>query len=840
MSPTVSRGLKQNLDRFELVSPPITLPEQEKVDNIDGSMTTPMMLQWQSCKEKAPEAFLLFRLGDFYEAFHTDAETIAKELNLTLTARQGIPMCGVPFHAAENYIDKLLAKGFKVAIAEQTEDPKAVPHATKGLVKREITRIITPGTLVTSQLLSDKKNNFFASLSQVGQVFGMSVLDVTTGEFRAIELEQEAELLDELVRLKPAEFLVDQNFAFFKELSYSFTFIVTKRDRIEPKKAFETLLAQVKSEKISSMPAAAQAAGSLLLYFRELRMPIDHIVNLQTDSLLDYMAIDRATLCNLELIEPMSEATKAYTLLSLLDETQTAMGARLLAQWIQRPLLNVKKIQLRQEAIALFLEAKQDAKRLRELLEPIRDLERLIMKISAQYATPRDVLGLGLSLAQIDPIRELLAGRFPMPPFAATALAQHIKNALNESPPLRIGEGDIFKDGYHTTLDELRFASRESTRWMSQYQTTLREETGIKTLKVGYTKAFGYYIEVSHAQSGKIPETFQRRQTLVNAERFITEELKRFEHQVLTAEERAKGLEAQLFEELRLKIAEEAPAIRAVAKAIAALDALLSLAKVAQDRGYVRPLVDDSNRLEILEGRHPSIEKAIGVSSFIPNDTILNPDQQLMLITGPNMAGKSTYIRQVALIAILAQIGSYVPAKQAHVGLIDQIFSRIGASDDLARGQSTFMVEMSETAHILNHVSSRSLVLLDEIGRGTSTYDGISIAWAVAEYLLTTQGKQAKTLFATHYWELTRLEEEFSHAKNFQIAVQEIPSGIVFLRKILRGGTDKSYGIHVAKLAGLPAKAIQRAEQMLAELETKAPKKKTKALLSKDEQLALI
>ncbi len=786
-------------------------------------MATPMMLQWEACKEKAPEALLFFRLGDFYEAFHSDAERISKALNLTLTARQGIPMCGVPFHAAENYIDKLLSRGFKVAIAEQTEDPKA----TKGLVRREITRIVTPGTVVTSQLLSDKKNNFFASIAQLGAVFGVSVLDLTTGEFRAVEFEKEADLLDELVRLRPAELLVSEQFPFFKELSYSFPFIVTERKRIEPEKAFDVLRAQVKIDHVQHLAAALQAAGTLLHYLKEeLQTPTQHIVSIQTEALSDYMAIDRATLRNLELIEPMSEATAPYTLMNLLDETKTAMGARLLAQWIQHPLMSVQKIERRQEAVALFLGDKMGAKRLREILEPIRDLERLIMKVSARYATPRDLLGLGISLAQIDPFREALAGRIPFPPFQATPLAAHLQRALNDSPPIRVGEGDIFKDGYHPELDALRFASRESVAWMTRYQNQLREETGIKTLKVGYTKAFGYYIEVSHAQSGKIPATFSRRQTLVNGERFITEELKAFEHKVLTAEERSKGLEAELFEQLRIQIAGEAPSIRAVAKAIAAIDVLLAFAKIAHDKNYVRPTVDESGRFEVVDGRHPSIEKAIGAASFIPNDTTLNAEQQLMLITGPNMAGKSTYIRQVALIAILAQIGSYVPAKKAHIGLIDQVFSRIGASDDLARGQSTFMVEMSETAHILNHATSRSLVLLDEIGRGTSTYDGISIAWAVAEYLLTTEGKQAKTLFATHYWELTRLEEEFPHAQNFQIAVQEVPSGIVFLRKILRGGTDRSYGIHVAKLAGLPVKAVQRAEAMLAELEAKAPKKK--------------
>ncbi len=454
-----------------------------------------------------------------------------------------------------------------------------------------------------------------------------------------------------------------------------------------------------------------------------------------------------------------------------------------------------------------------------------------MMKIAARYATPRDLLALGASLSHLPALKETL----DLPLFDAAPLSAKILSALSPTPPLRIGEGEIFKDGYHPELDALRHLAKESMSWMARYQTTLREQTGIKTLKVGYTKAFGYYIEASRAQSEKIPASFQRRQTLVNGERFVTDELKQFEHKVLTAEERGKALEAELFEQLRSEVAKEAAPVYAAAKVIARADVLHSFAAAAKKYRFVRPVVDDSDLLEIKDGRHPIVEASIGSASFIANDTTLSQERQMMLITGPNMAGKSTYIRQVALLAILAQIGSYIPAASARIGRIDKVFSRIGASDDLARGQSTFMVEMAETANILNNATSRSLVLLDEIGRGTSTYDGIAIAWAVAEYLLSTAKKQAKTLFATHYWELTRLAEEFPHAANFQTAVQEIPSGIVFLRKIVPGGTDKSYGIHVAKLAGLPFKAIRRAEEMLQKLEARSPRKKR--IL--DEQLPL-
>lgn len=776
-----------------------------------GSMnTTPMMAQWQTCKEQAKDALLLFRLGDFYEAFYEDANLIAKQLGLTLTARQGIPMCGVPFHTAENYIDKLIAKGYKVAIAEQTEDPKAA----KGLVRREIARIVTPGTIINSQLINDKKNNFFVSLSQVHTRFGIAILDITTAEFRAKEFEKQQELIDELCRLAPSEILAPKSCEFLKELSQLFPFVANLRDTLGLQLSTDVLTGHFDVHSLEgfglrSKQAAVIAAGSLLLYLKEeLNLPLEHVSSIQSDFGSQFMAIDRSTMRNLELTD---------SLLSLLDETSTPMGGRLLKNWVQYPLLSCPAIEERQQAIASYIQNPETSHKAREILSQIRDIERLVMKLSTRYAGPRDLFALGVSLSHVLPLSQTLSIELP----SIDPLSRAILSSMNESPPLRIGEGDIFKDGYHQELDRLRDLNKDSMSWMARYQSELREKTGLKTLKVGYTRAFGYYIEVSRLQSEKIPDSFHRRQTLTNAERFITEELKQFEQQVLTSEERAKAIEAELYEELREQVVKQSSQILAAAKAIAKIDVLLSLALVATKYNWTLPIVEVSDTLEIIEGRHPVIEKSIGAAFFIPNDTLLNTEQQLMLITGPNMAGKSTYIRQTALIVVLAQIGSYVPAKSARIGLIEKIFSRIGASDDLARGQSTFMVEMSETANILNNATSRSLVLLDEIGRGTSTYDGISIAWAVAEYLLTTQHKQAKVLFATHYWELTELEQEYPHAANYQTAVQETPSGVVFLRKIIKGGTDKSYGIHVAKLAGLPQKAIKRAELMLKELEKK-------------------
>jgi len=805
---------------------------------------SPMMLQWHACKKAAGNAILLFRMGDFYEAFYEDAALLAKELELTLTKRQDIPMAGVPWHTSEPYIDKLVSRGFRVAIAEQTEDPKLA----KGLVKREVVRVVTPGTLINSSLLSDKNNNFFAAINRTGSIFGLAFLDVTTGQFRVIEFTHEQELLNEIYRIHPAEILVSSKFEekhkpFLQEIQKSYEFLLNSQDdwRFDHQITYDFLINHFKVHNLDGfglkgMVAGINAAGALLGYLQEnLCLPIDHIQELSTYTTEQYMSIDRTTQRNLELTEALKDGSRKNTLLGILDQTMTPMGARLLRQWVKQPLLFVQDIQERQQALAAFLEQPQGLEKVRHLMDGVRDLERLMMRISSGFATPRDLVGLKVSLEPIHAIKlafQNLQGKSalldakeqkldPLP-----ALVQLIGNAVVDEPPLRITEGGIFREGYNRELDELRNISRDSKSWIARYQTHLKDTTGIKSLKVGFTKMFGYYIEVSKGQAEKMPHSFQRRQTLVNAERYITPELKEYEQKVLTAEERMVAIENELFSSLRLEVARYAPQVLRMAQAIADIDCLQSLAFAARENHYCSPVIDDSLKLHIDSGRHPVIEALNVGEKFVPNDTLLDDDQnRLLLITGPNMAGKSTYIRQVAIIVIMAQIGSYVPAKSAHIGIVDKVFTRIGASDDLSRGQSTFMVEMTETANILHNATSRSLVVLDEIGRGTSTYDGISIAWSVAEHLLTTEGKMAKTLFATHYWELTKLEEKVPGAVNYNVAVHESEDNIVFLRKIVKGGTDKSYGIHVGRLAGLPLSVINRAKEILVHLEENANRK---------------
>ncbi len=781
-------------------------------------MSTPMMQQWRQCKEKAKGALLFFRLGDFYEAFHQDAEIISQELHLTLTKRQEVPMCGVPAHALDTYLDKLIEKGFRLAIAEQTEDPKLV----KGLVKREIIRIVSPGTIISSGLLKEKKNNFFISLEQVGQTFGLAIIDLTTSEFKVLELENKQQLLDEIYRLRPSEILVSEKFKsqreeLIKELSCTFPFVlnIAPNYHFDPPSALEALLQhfQVKSldgfglkDKIASIIVA----GALLTYLsKELNLDLTPFTHLQKESLADYMSLDRSTLQHLEI----------GALFKLLDKTRTSMGGRLLTHWIHHPLLSLIAIQDRQQAISELL---PHLFSMQSYLTPIRDLERLTIRLARKVASPRDLGALCLSLQACIKVKELLQ---PLQKklwqehreaiFDLTSITQKILGALKDTLPPRLSDGDIFKEGYHQELDNLKILSRNSKEWLASYQGHLREEYGIRTLKVGFTQAFGYYIEISRGQSEKAPPHFERKQTLVSSERFITKELQEFEQKILTAEEKIQRLEKELFFSLCDELLYFSSEISKTAVAIAHIDALFSLAQTAVEHRYTCPTLHEGYDLVIEKGRHPLIEKSL--IEFIANDTYLSFQENLYLITGPNMAGKSTYIRQVALIAILAQIGSFVPAKSATIGIIDQVFSRIGASDDLTRGKSTFMVEMSETANILHNATDRSLVILDEIGRGTSTYDGISIAWAVAEYLLTKL--RTKTLFATHYWELTKLEEKIPGAINYRIGVQESESDIIFLHKILKGGTDKSYGIHVAKLAGLPLTVIHRAKEMLASLE---------------------
>lgn len=814
----------------------------ESVSTTEQLKLSPMMAQWQACKEQAKDAVLFFRMGDFYEAFYEDAVLLSKELDLTLTKRQDIPMSGVPFHTSEIYIDRLVAKGFRVAVAEQIEDPKKA----KGLVRREVVRLITPGTVMSSNLLSEKNNNFIASLSQAGQIFGLACLDLTTGEFWVSEFTNMRELLNEIYRLHPAEFLTSEKFkknhaALFEEIQLSYPFLINSQAdwHFDHQSSHDFLthhfyVYNLDGFGLQGMAAAINAAGALLRYLEEdLRLPIGHIHDIRPYSASNYMSLDKITQRNLELTFSLQDGSRRNTLLEVLDRTQTPMGARLLQQWIKQPLLSIKEIHKRQEGIQAFLDHENNLRQVREHLIQVKDIERLIMKISTGYATPRDLLALHLSFAPIGTLSSLLATISstaiqeetqkldPLP-----AMNQRIAQAIVDEPPLRIGDGKIFKNGFHRELDELREISRDSKAWIARYQTNLREETGIRTLKVGFNKMFGYYIEVSRGQSDRMPGTFLRRQTLVNAERFISPDLKEYESKVLTAEERMEAIESELFQELRTEIAAYTKEVMNVAQAIARIDCMSALAEVAQLNHYSKPVVDDSNLVEIIDGRHPVIEQACKREKFIPNDTILNDaNQRLLLITGPNMAGKSTFLRQTALIVIMAQIGSFVPAKRAHIGIVDKVFTRIGASDDLARGHSTFMVEMSETANILNNATSSSLVILDEIGRGTSTYDGISIAWSVAEYLLTTENQMAKTLFATHYWELTKLPEKIPGAVNYNVAVHEADGNMTFLRKIIPGGTDKSYGIQVAKLAGLPLTVIKRSQEILEHLEQNSNRK---------------
>lgn len=811
---------------------------------IEEQKHSPMMVQWHACKKMAQNALLFFRLGDFYEAFYEDAVTIAKELDLTLTKRQEIPMCGVPAHTSETYIDRLVARGHRIAVAEQMEDPRK----TKGIVKREVVRVVTPGTVINSGLLSDNSNNYIASLTRVGGLFGLALLDLTTADFRVIEFESELELLSEIYRFRPSECVVSHKFrekqvSLFTELRNSYEYSLSTVDewRYDHQIAHDALINHFKvitldGFGLKGMVAAINAAGALINYIQEhLNLPVDHIRELQTYSTAQFLSLDRITQRNLELTESLHDGSRRSTLLSVLDHTKTPMGGRLLRLWIKQPLLDTSTIRQRQEVLEIFLTRNELLNRLSELLEQVRDLERLTMRISSGYASPRDLVALKTSLEPIPTIKSLLHPLVPSSPLLQQEEAkleplpevvQLIGQALVDDPPVRLSDGGLFRDGFHKELDELREISRDSKTWLARYQHQLREATGIKTVKVGYNKMFGYYIEVSRGQSDRMPDNFERRQTLVNAERFITPELKEYENKVLNAEERISGLEAELFAQLRQEISKYSDRIQRMAQALAKIDTLQSLAQAARINDYVRPIVDESHVLQIVAGRHPVIESLHTAEKFVPNDTLLDDESsRLLLITGPNMAGKSTYIRQVALIVIMAQMGSYVPAKSAQIGLIDKVFTRIGASDDLSRGQSTFMVEMTETANILNNATNRSLVILDEIGRGTSTYDGISIAWSVAEYLLTAEGKAAKTLFATHYWELTKLEEKVPGAVNYNVAVHESEDHIVFLRKIVRGGTDKSYGIHVGRLAGLPSPVIARAKEILVHLEENANRK---------------
>lgn len=798
--------------------------------------TTPMMAQWHALKEQAKDALLFFRLGDFYEAFHHDAETISSNLDLCLTKRQDVPMCGVPAHAADNYIDKLLAKGFKVAVAEQTEDPKNV----KGLVKREIVRIVSPGTLVSSSLLEERKNNYFASIARQGSQIAIALIDLSCARFSVQESADEKALLSILLSHNPRELLVGDAFfskhpLLIKEIKEGANPLINTLPqwRFSEEVARDFLLGHfgVKTLEgfgLAGKSAAISAAGALLCYLQEdLSQSIKQIEAIELKSAHQHLLFDRATIENLAILT--SPFGRKATLLEVIDHTVTPMGGRKLAGWLAAPLLNITEIQARQQKIHILIHNKAALSLIRGALEKIRDLERLYTRIGSPFASPRDLASLAQSLMMIPYLKEDLTFLFPdfaekLEPLAP--LVTLIQSALVDEPPQKIQDGGAFRSGFHKELDELHLMAKDSKAWLLNYQERLKRETGIKTLKVGYNRMFGYYIEVSKGQQDKAPPDFERRQTLTNGERYTSIELKNYEKMALGAEMRIRTIETELFSELKKEACLYGKQLLANADVLSSLDALASLATAAALGGWCCPTLHEGSSLEIIEGRHPVIENALLDERFIPNDTRLGGDESsMMIITGPNMAGKSTYIRQVALIVILAHTGSFVPAKRAEIPLTDKVFSRIGASDNLARGQSTFMVEMCETANILNTATSKSLVILDEIGRGTSTYDGISIAWAVAEYLLQDFFRP-KTLFATHYFELTELPEQNHGASNWHIAVLETEGEVRFLRKIIPGSADKSYGIHVAKISGMPIEVVERSKQILAHLEIAHGQKK--------------
>lgn len=807
---------------------------------------TPMMKQYLEIKNQHQDCLLFFRLGDFYELFFEDAELAARELEITLTGRDGgleerIPMCGVPYHSADTYIARLINKGYKVAICEQVEDPKQA----KGIVRREVIRIITPGTIIDTSVLDEKSNNFILALHFEHELIGLAVCDVSTGLFQVTQFKndlQRQKLMDEIIRINPAEIIISPTFADYIGSPYPVWLdnqgkrIITKyhswaftRDFANNTLKSHFIVHDLSSLGLEHWSYAAIAAAALLDYLLATQKNnLSHINRIEQYNIEKIMYLDATTRRHLELTQNLRDSGRENTLLSILDYTVTALGGRTLRHWIENPLLNLQEIIERQEAIEQIARDSRWRLRLKQLLQNVYDLERLAGKIAFKTITPRDMVALATTLQMLPEIKKLLNekdGGLLTKINASLSLHQDICSLLNDAilpePPVSCREGNMIKPGFNAELDKLRQASKEGKIWLAQLEMEEKEKTGIKSLKVGYNKVFGYYLEVTRANLHLVPDYFIRKQTLSTGERYVTERLKDLEEIILGAEEKSVDLEYQIFCQIRDIIAEQIPQLQKTARLLGELDALLSLANAAVQNNYVRPEVDLTNRIEIINGRHPVVEKSLQGQWFIPNDTYLDTQKQrLLIITGPNMGGKSTYMRQVALIVLMAQIGSFVPAEKAKIGLVDRIFTRVGASDDLARGQSTFMVEMQEVANILQNATSKSLVIMDEIGRGTSTFDGLSIAWSVAEYLNNPDKIGAKTLFATHYHELTKLAEKYPGIKNFCVAVKEEGENIVFLRQIIPGSSDRSYGIHVAKLAGLPAEVILKAKEILEHLET--------------------
>ena len=800
---------------------------------------TPMMQQYLQTKEEYKDCILFYRLGDFYEMFFDDATLVSKELELTLTGKscgmeERAPMCGIPYHAAEGYLNKLVAKGYKVAICEQVEDPKLA----KGLVKREVIRIVTPGTNCDMQALDESKNNYILCIVYLADRYGISVADVSTGDFFMTEVESERRLMDEISKFSPVEIICNDSFyvsgADIDDLRHRLKITISALDAwyFGDETADAILKEHFKVKSLEALGLGGYdcgviAAGALLRYLYETQKnELGQILSIRPYTTGMYMLLDASTRRNLELTETLREKQKRGSLLWVLDKTKTAMGARLLRSYVEQPLIDPEEIRKRQEAVRGLCDHMITREELREYLTSIYDLERLMTRVTYLTANPRDFIALKSSLAMLPPIRTLLDEfdggllrqlKEDMDPLEEIAALR--ERAVCEDPPVSVRDGGIIRDGYHEEVDRYRKAQTEGKTWLAELETKEREKTGIKNLKIKYNKVFGYYLEVTNSYRSMVPDYFMRKQTLANAERYITPELKELEDMILGAEDRLVTLEYELFCDVRNQIAEQVASIKRTARAVAGLDVFASLAAVAEQNHYCCPEIAEDGVIDIKGGRHPVVEKMISNDMFIDNDTYLdNGSNRISIITGPNMAGKSTYMRQTALIVLMAQTGSFVPAASAKIGIVDRIFTRVGASDDLASGQSTFMVEMNEVANILRNATADSLLILDEIGRGTSTFDGLSIAWAVVEHISNPKLLGAKTLFATHYHELTELEGKLGNVSNYCIAVREKGDDIVFLRKIVKGGADKSYGIQVAKLAGVPDSVIERAKEISEEL----------------------
>ncbi|MEW6376619.1 MAG: DNA mismatch repair protein MutS [Thermodesulfobacteriota bacterium] len=793
---------------------------------------TPMINQYLQIKSQYPDAILFFRLGDFYEMFFEDARVASLELDIALTSRdkgqkESVPLCGVPYFTAETYISKLLQKGYKVALCDQVEDPKLA----KGIVKREVVRVFTPGLAMEAIHLGTGENNYLMGFCAEGEVFGIAFLDISTGELKASQISGFESFINEALRNEPKEILSLKQFQehpCFEGFKKSFENDLINFLEDSQFDSFPSLDKIEGDAILQKAPLAALAVEMVLRYAEEnQKKPLSHIQPISFYQVQDFMVIDEVTKRNLELTQSLFEQGKKGSLFWVLDETMTAMGSRKLKQWLNYPVMDIREIERRLEGVSELKEKKIERKQLRESLKGIQDIERLTSRIYLGHANARDLVGLKNSLQHLPALKSILQtfASHIIKAFASEIdefhdLSQLLESSIVEQPPLTLKEGGIIKPYYDKELDGLREIGKEGKGWILQLEAEERKKTGITSLKVRYNQVFGYYIEVTKSNLHLVPYHYIRKQTLVNAERFITPELKEFEAKVLGAEEAICQLEYRLFEDIRRRVSDQTPRLQKTASAIALIDILGSLAEIADRYDYVRPIVDEGDRIVIRDGRHPVLERMNLSERFVPNDTQMNTQaQQILIITGPNMAGKSTYLRQVALIILMAQMGCFVPAKEAQIGVVDRIFTRIGALDNIMRGQSTFMVEMMETARILNQATSRSLVVLDEIGRGTSTFDGLSIAWAVAEHLHDHSSLRPKTLFATHYHELTELALTKERVRNYNVAVKEWSGEIIFLRKIVEGGTNRSYGIQVARLAGLPQKVIDRAKEILSNLE---------------------